>query len=658
MNLVTLSSRLTGALFLGSLLAACGGGGGSSTASTPAPAPAPTPACATVRIDADATVAAGKTAGATAFACAGTLADVTWTQVSGPAVTLLASRSPTVSFEPGAEGTVKLRADGHLADGTAASTTADIVVTAAVAGSSLTVRGDHSVRPQVDTSVRAWPTLAAGETLTSIAWTQTAGPTVEMKLDDGSRLMMFKSPATTTDTVLKFHAVMTTSSGRQDADDVMVGVETQAAKPNGYMFDNTERVHPYRATGVYTSVLARCVYDISLFYDDKGNNNFCPASTLPLLQAEAGPGAVPSVAQIMSRVLVSHDFLGANFEQFLLTQDPHDDFKRLFAGVSAIVLGSHVRPSYYTAATGAIYLDANNFWLTPQQRDVVTEVPDYRIAFQDGLSYMGLGRLVKNNAYAQRSLPTSERNVRDMPELVFTLGRLLYHELSHASDFYPSTDRTLTPSLSIWANVVPRISAKSLPSDALATSYPLRSAEMKGLGQVLFQGATATAVQKAYTATQIGGFFGPDVASDDYAYSIYKDNNSREDLAMLFEEFMMAYRHDVQYDIAFSDVYPAGSTGSQVIVAWGERGRIGEPAIKPRVALVVSRIAPWILAENKDFMDRLKAPIMMTPGLSWTANLAISPAGAAVQPSSLRMGVASSAPRAVRDDLQAARRNH
>lgn len=647
MNLVTLSSRLTGALFLGALLAACGGGGGSSTSS--APTPTPTPACATVRIDADATVAAGKTAGATAFACAGTLADVTWTQVSGPAVTLLASRSPTVSFEPAAEGTIKLRADGHLADGTAASTTADIVVTAAVAGSSLTLRADHSVRPLVDTSVRAWPTLAAGETLTSIVWTQTAGPTVTMNTTN-QRLLMFKSPATATDTVLKFHAVMTTSSGRTDADDVMVGVETQAAKPNGYMFDATERVHPYRATGNYTSVLARCVYDISLFYVSSTNNNFCPASTLPLLQTEAGPGAVPSVAQIMSRVLVSHDFLGANFEQFLLTQDPHDDFKRLFAGVSAIVLGSHVRPSYYTPATGAIYLDANNFWLKPEQRDVVTEVPDYRLAFADPFTFSSYGRAVKNNDYARRSFPTTSRISRETPELILDLGRLLYHELAHASDFAPTTDRTLTPSLSIYANLLPRITAKTLASDVMSSQYPLRSAELSALGQVLFQGAAPTDAQKAYTAAQVGAFFGADIASDDYAYS-----SPREDLAMLFEEFMMSYRHGVQYDIGFANAFRDGMTFDDVIVAWGERGRITEAGIKPRVKLAVDRIAPWI---GGAAVDTLPAPVMMTPGLSWTANLAISPAGAMVQPSSLKMGVTAGAPRVVRDDLQAARRNH
>ena len=642
---------------LATLLASCGGGGSGDAAPAPAPAPTPAaPADCSVRIDADTSIEAGKTAGATALACSGALADVSWTQVSGPAVDLLAARSPTVSLEPGAVGAVRLRADVHLADGSAASATVDIVVSAAPAGSYVTLRGDHSVRPETSTSVRAWPILVAGETVRNIVWTQVAGPAVTMDTAN-NRLLMFKAPKTAVDTVLRFRAVMTTSSGRQDQDEVMVGVETEPVKPNHYLFDSTERIHPYRSAGVYAGVLARCAYDIALYYQNSVNNNFCSAATLPLLQAEAGPGAIPSVAQIMGRVLVSHDFLGANFEQFLLTQDAQGDFRRLLAGVTTIVLGAHVRPSYYTAATGAIYLDANNLWRTPEQRDVVTEVPDYRLAFADGLNYSAFGRQVKNNNYARRSFPSTQRLSRSNEELVLEIGRLLYHELSHANDFFPTTQRTLNPAQSIYDNVAGRIGARTLASDALATQYPLQSSEMKGLGQVLFQGAAATDAQKAYTAVDVGGFFGLDRASDDYAYSIYQDSNSREDLAMLFEEFMMSYRHGVQYDIAFTNVFTDGMTSAQAIVGWGQRGRIAEAAIKPRIKLVLARIAPWI---DPAAVDSLPAPILMKVGASWEANLVLgSGVGSGVgsssvtpaQPSSLRAGL-TSAPRPGRDDLK------
>ena len=99
----------------------------------------------------------------------------------------------------------------------------------------------------------------------------------------------------------------------------------------------------------------------------------------------------------MDRVLVSHDWLGRNFETFLRTQDTQGDFRRMLMSTTAIVLGTHVRPSFYFAGTGAIYLDADNLWLTPSERDTVSEVPDFRSDFDRDLQYSGVWRYVQNN---------------------------------------------------------------------------------------------------------------------------------------------------------------------------------------------------------------------------------------------------------------------
>lgn len=640
-------SKLAAATSLALLQAACGGGGSSS-------APPPPSTCtAGIEIVADTTVAAGKTAGAAVLASCGPLSSVTWSQVSGPAVSLPAARTPTVAIETASTGVIRLRVDAVLFNGSATSASTDINVTAAPVGSYLTLRVDHSLRPGTDTSIRAWPVLANGETLTSISWSQTGGPTVTMNTDN-QRVLMFKAPASTTDVALKFRATMTTSSGKVDSDDVIVSIDRQADTPNGYIFERTARVHPYKLSSLYANTLARCSYDVSLFYASDSNQNLCPVNTLPLLQAEAGPGGVPSVAQIMGRVLVSHDFLGANFESFITNQDPNNDFKRLLAGVTTIVLGSHVRPSFYTAGTGAIYLDANQLWLTPEQRDVVTEVPDYRLAFDDALNFTGVGRTVKNNDYVVKSYSSTQRVARSEGELVYVLGRLMYHELGHAGDFFTPADRNLNGALSIWRNVVDRISARSLPSDSLANAYPLISTEMKGLGQVMYLGTTPTATQKAYTAAQVGNFFASDVANDDYAYSKSSDANSREDLAMLFEEFMMAYRHGVQYDVGYTNKFVDGMSSADLIVAWGQRGRIGHPAIKPRVKLVLARIAPWI---SQSAVDALPAPIQMTAGASWETNLVQGGAAVAGPTASPLRELASSTAMNRADKLERARQD-
>jgi hypothetical protein len=172
-----------------------------------------------------------------------------------------------------------------------------------------------------------------------------------------------------------------------------------------------------------------------------------------------------------------------------------------------------------------------------------------------------------------------------------------------------------------------------LPSDDLAKTYPLISQQMKDLGQVMFLGVAPTTAQKNYTAAQVGAFFSSDVASDEYAYSINGNASSREDLAMLFEEFMMSYRHGIQYDVAYSNVYTEGMTSDQLIVAWGQRGRIGSASIKPRVKLVLSKVAPWI---DLAAVDALPAPIQMTAGKSWDENLVLTgPINGAPQPARL-----------------------
>lgn len=604
-------------LTLAALLAACGGGGGGSAPPPPTPAPPPPVTACPAVVVADTAIAAGKTGSVNLRPCSGaSFAEVTWTQVSGPTAEMIQTRNPTIAFEASAPGVIRMRADARYVDGRTDSQTADITVTDAPTGSYVTVRADHAVRGGTDTSVRAWPVLRAGETLTSVSWTQLAGPAVAMDTSI-ENVLMFKTPPLTANAVFRFRATMTTSSGAQDTDEVSVNIEAVAAAPNGAILENVARVYPYRSAGAYASVLQNCVYSAGLYYQSDSNNNLCKVSVLPLIQADVAAGGVPTVAQVMSRVLVSHDYLGANFEQFLTTQDPHGDFRRLFAGTTAIVIGSHVRPSMYTAATGAIYLDANNLWLTPAQRDIVTAVPDFRLAFDDQLNFSSLGRPVKNNAPGRGSFPIAERNSRSVEELVHWLGRLLYHELGHASDFTPPANRALNPGQSIWGNVAGRVGS-SLPSDRLAQQYPLQSAEMFALGQVLFWGAEPTPAQKAYTATDVGRFFSADRANDEYAYSRSGTSNSREDLAMLFEEFMMYHRHGVQYDLAYSDPVPDGATADQVNVAWGQRGRIGEAAIRPRVKLVLQHIAPWIDAAA---VDTLPAPLQMRVGESWAANL-------------------------------------
>lgn len=595
---------------LAMLVASCGGGGG---ASEPAPAP-PSGLCATgaafgtvVRSQAR----VGKNAAAAVLGCSGAIGAPRWTQTAGPAVALLSDLTQTISFDPPAAGNYAFDVAFTDPSGMARAQAVTLDVTADT--SLITLRASHSVRMGGNASVRAWP--AAGAGVQSIQWTQLEGPPVALNTSD-PYVAIFTAPAVSSDTVIRLRATLTATGGATDSDEVMVLVERHVqAAPNDagavWSGDHVSRVHAFRPASPYANDLAPCTYDAA----QRISTTVCPLSRLPFLAQQNG-GAPATVEQVMDRVLVSHDWLGRNFETFLRTQDTQGDFRRMLMSTTAIVLGTHVRPSFYHAATGAIYLDADNFWLTPAERDTVSEVPDFRSDFDRDLQYSGVWRYVQNSQSIFVFFDPRSRVNRDASFLLYDAGWLLYHELGHALDFMPpAAYGGVDAGLSAWGNIAPRYFGGQLTSDTLSALFPLSSAAMRGLAQVKFAGATADATQRSYTPQQVGSFFSGDLGTDEYNYT-----TTREDAAMTLEELLMNRRLGIQRDVAFTDKITAGTTGSTLIVRWGQRGRIGSGQIKPRARAVAQALVPWFDANQ---VDGLPAPLQMRAGESWSANLAL-----------------------------------
>jgi hypothetical protein len=142
---------------------------------------------------------------------------------------------------------------------------------------------------------------------------------------------------------------------------------------------------------------------------------------------------------------------------------------------------------------------------------------------------------------------------------------------------------------------------------------------MRGLARVLSYGDAPTATQIAYQPLDVVRFFSQDRVNDDYSYSVASGASfSREDTAMLIEEALMQRRFNVWRDFAITDKLQSGANSADLTVAWGQRGRIGEAAIRPRLQLVLAEIMPWLPA---DFADGLGAPLALRTGSSWGANL-------------------------------------
>jgi hypothetical protein len=613
-------------LTLTALLTACGGGDGGG-----APPPPPTAVGATcasggvAAVNADTTASVGRAAGATLIGCKGALTDVKWTQTAGTPVNILSDRMQAISFDPPAAGTYSFSVTFKDSTGTTQTGSASITAAAAPATSTVNARLDQAVRGGSDVSMRAWPQLVAGDTPTAANWTQIEGPEVTLNVNTSDPVLaQFVAPTVTTDTLYKFRVNLQTANGTTATDDVSVVVQALGQAPVSteqkfYFFDGVKvsLVHPYKPTSKYASKLVDCVYNPQLYYVSTADNNICTFGTLPLIGQEHGP--LPTIEQVMDRVVVSHDWMGKNFEDFLRTQDPNGDFRRLLGSVTAVVLGSHVRPSFFYSYTGAIYLDAENLWLTPEQRDVINEAPDFRSDFGSELNYNMVWRYVIGNNFAQAFFSPSQRVSRDTAYLINELGNLMYHELGHANDFYPTSMRAgLTAADNPTDITINRFDSPTpvIISSILDAQLPLNSAEMKALGQVNFQDPTLiTDAQKAYTPDQVAGFFKNDVATDEYSYSTI-----REDLAMLFEEFMMAHRNGLRRDVMVTDKIVSTTTGSNLIVRWGQRGRVADTTIKPRIKLVLQNMAPWI---DPAAVDTLAAPITMCAGQSYTQNLTL-----------------------------------
>jgi len=601
-------------------LAACGGGGGEAAPPTP-PSPPPVVGCTAAQsfvILTSASPSVGKNAAAAVAGCNGAVANPLWTQTAGPVLNLLSTRTQTIGFEPPQAGSYGFRVSFRDPTGVDRIQDLTLSATGTAPATRLNLRVSQSVRMGGNVSVRAWPTLAAGETVQSITWSQIEGPTVLLNVSD-PYVALFVAPDVVNDTPIRLRATLRTASGATDTDDVLVLVERYVQMPasnadavwNG---DHVSRVYAYKPAGPYAAVLTSCVYDANLNYRG-AQQNTCPLTRLPFL-AQTTAGALPTVDQVMDRVLVSHDWLGRNFENFLRTQDTRGDFRRMLASVTAVVLGAQVRPSFYYAVTGAIYLDGDNFWLTPEERDTVNEAPDFRSDFDRDLQFSGLWRYVQSNRSIFAFFDPRSRLTRDVAYLLNESGWLMYHELGHALDFLPPSQYAgLNSALDPWGNIGPRYGAGQLVSDQITAAFPLTSAEMSGLAQVKFQGVTASVAQRGYTPLQVAGFFSLDRATDEYNYS-----TTREDVAMSFEEFLMQNRQGILRDKAITDKITDTTTANTLFVRWGQRGRVGQANIKPRVRSTVQQLAPWL---DPAAVDALPAPLAMRPGESWNANLVL-----------------------------------
>jgi hypothetical protein len=538
------------------------------------------------------------------------ITNIEWQQTSGTQISLLSPTSKVISFTPTEPGDYSFNVSFSVNGGELQIL--EKTVTVEGINNKITARLSHSVQADNQVSFRAH--LSPEIELSSLKWQQQQGPEVTLTSEnnDGQLAIFFNAPQVSNDSLVSFKVTATDSLTNTTVED-QVAVLIEPASPitdNAYFSDRKAIVFPYNNTSPYADSLVNCIYSNIL-------TSSCTLAQTPLLAEEVKTSTEsPSITMIMDRVLVSHRWMGDRFKEYLINNDTNNDIKNLLRATTAIVIAYDVRPSFYWAATGAIYLDAENFWLTPEERDTINEAPDFRADFGKDLQFVMPWRYVRNNDYATKRFSITERLPRSAEDGLYRLMSLMYHELAHANDYFPSYEWYVHNSNE---RVLDAARSSDYESDKLAISLPLASQEMVNLGQVSFAGESATNTQKSYLPIDIESFFKPDRASDYYAYS-----SLREDYAMLFEELMMQNRFNVIRDVAITN-QPSGSniSASDYIVTWGQRGRIGDNKLLERVLFSASRVLPEF--DSQTAISELPRPIPMIVGDNWLENLSISP---------------------------------
>ena len=588
-------------LMLTALLAACGGSDSDQTSSKTAESNA------VIKIF-DESISKQQAVELFLYHPQGTVSDITWTQTSGENVNLLTPHQKGIAFTPELAGIYNFEVTFNDEKNQAQTLSQQLTVTDTQ--SKISARLGHVVSEGNKVSLRV--SFDDNLAVENINWEQTSGPTVTLSESNslGKTAIFFNAPNVTQDTLVTFETII--SSGNSSyKDTVALLIENKNNISSSALFEErVSDVFTYNTNSPYKNPLENCIYN-NVFT----SSNVCTLNELPLIAHDT---LTPSVDDIMNRVIVSHEWMGDRFKQFLETYDTHNDLKNLLRATTAIVISYDIRPSFYWGATGAIYLDADNFWLTAEERDTLNEAPDYRADFGKELQFALPWRYVKNNDYLSTYITEDTRTSREAEDGAYSLLSLMYHELAHANDFFPKSGWfSLDRNAKIYNTI-----ADEIQSDILQRSYPLNGSEMFSLAQVRYHGTQASDTQKSYQPEDITQLFSPESAPQFYNYS-----SIREDYAMLFDGFMMKARYNIDRDVAITNLPDGDATSEDYIVNWGQRGRISEETIKPRVLFVTQRILPEF-EEAEAVIENLPAPINMEQGKSWIENLDITPSSA------------------------------
>jgi len=338
----------------------------------------------------------------------------------------------------------------------------------------------------------------------------------------------------------------------------------------------------YRAESPYAKVLQECV-QLKTFEDS------CLISKLPFI----GNGVdIPTVNQIMERVIVDEPWMGERFED-ILRQAP-DDIRLLMSSITAIELVANTPGNMYRIWSGSLRMSAHPLWITDSEKSTLdfSDNSDSRFATNllfrhpwsnslDGISY---------DEFNRRTSSRQWNGSRDFNLIFLSFLDGLYHELGHAASYLNLNELSQVDENQSAVDVT-YYNGTDL-SQTLAEQNPLNIDTMRPLAKSYYAQTEAPLEIESLTASEVAALFNADGAVELYSY--FSDG---EDLATLFAATMMKYHFNAQKTVGFSIKPEITETCSTFILVWGANDRLSNPTVANRAKYV----ADLVFSDRIDF---------------------------------------------------------
>lgn len=363
----------------------------------------------------------------------------------------------------------------------------------------------------------------------------------------------------------------------------------------------------YQSTSFYREVLRDCyIADLE---------NACDLDTLPFIGMSAFN---PSVDSIMARTIVTHDWMGLRFSQFLARLP--EEALEFFKPVTVIYIGSDIIFNSFDATQGKLEIAGDGLWLTFGEKstafftfeptdtgtDTGTDNEPTPTA-RDGLQFRVAGRLMQDDIWLSSKGFQDERQFEDIfPFFAYSI----YRNAAFAFD------RLGVPSSSNTA-------LSETPFDVFARSdFPLldgmvNNPAFTNTASGLFRYAElyygdindATIAEQQATASFIGNLFAIDGRLELFSYF-----SVNADFMDLFAAGMMRYKHGVHVDFA---VLEPNDNACDRQIAYGVSNRAASLTVVPRLRYVMEAILGQSTELSEFFDAGLGVAEDLPAGVSW-----------------------------------------